>query len=108
MSWKVAQSRQVRRLICLVAWCAARCALSPGAPPDARSTAKPLALLNNLIHCYQTKIKQIVQSRNTLFKINMHPLYIWLWTLFLIYLIVFVIKIQLIHLLDNIIIIIFF
>ena len=90
--------RQVRSQVRLVA---------PGAPPDARFAEKPLVLLNNLKHCYQTKIEPIVQSCIRLFKINMHPLYIWLLTLFLIYLIVFLIKTPLIHLI-NIIIIKFF
>ena len=90
--------RQVRSQVRLVA---------PGAPPDARFVGKSLVLLNNLKHCYQTKIEPIVQSSIRLFKINMHPLYIWLLTLFLIYLIVFLIKTPLIHLI-NIIIIKFF
>ena len=46
----------------------------------------------------------MVQSCITLFKINMHPLFIWLLTLFLIYLIVFLIKTPLIHLIIIIII----
>ena len=95
------------RMICLIARCTARCALSPNAPPDARFAGKSLVLLNNLKHCYQTKIEPIVQSCIRLFKINMHPLFIWLLTLFLIYLILFLIKKPLIHLI-NIIIIIFF
>ena len=107
ISWQVAPSRQVRRLICLVARCAARCATLPGAPPNARFAGKSLVLLNNLKHWYQTKIEPIVQSCIRLFKINMHPLYIRLLTLFLIYLNVFLIKTPLIHLI-NIIIIIFF
>ena len=107
ISWQVASSRHVCRLICLVAWCAARCALLPGAPPDARLAGKSLALHINLIHCYQTKIEPIIQSCITLFKINVHSLYIWILILFLIYLIVFLITTPLIHLI-NIIIIIFF
>ena len=39
--------RQVRSQVRLVA---------PGAPPDARFAGKSIALLNNLLHCYQTKI----------------------------------------------------
>ena len=104
--WYSALGRQVRRLIYLVAWCATWCALSPGALSDARSAEKSLSLLNNLKHCHQTKIKPIVQSCITLFKINMHPLFIWLLILFLIYLIEFLIKTPLINLI-NIIIIIF-
>ena len=105
--WHSALDRKVRRLIYLVAWCATWCALSPGALPDARSAAKSLSLLNNLKHCHQTKIKPIVQSCITLFKINMHPQFIWLLILFLIYLIEFLSKTPHIYLI-NIIIIIFY
>ena len=104
--WHSALGRQVRRQIYLVAWCATWCALSPGALPDARSAAKSLSLINYLKHCHQTKIKPIVQSCITLFKINMHPLFILLLILFIIYLIKFLIKTPLIYLI-NIIIIIF-
>ena len=104
--WHSALGRQVRRLIDLVTWCATWCALSPCALPDARYAAKSLRLLNHQKHCHQTNIKPIVQSCITLFKINMHPLFIWLLILFLIYLIEFLIKTPLINLI-NIIIIIF-
>ena len=93
----------MRRLIRLSAWCA----WAPGAPPDAWSAAKSPALDNNLNHCHQTIIKSIVNSCIALFKINMHELFILLLTLFLIYLIEFLIKTPLISLI-NIVIIIFF
>ena len=87
ISWHGVLGRQVRRLIRLSAWCAAWCAWAPGAPPDAWSVAKSPALDNNLKHCYQTIIESIVHNCISLFKINMHDLFILLLTLFLIYLI---------------------
>ena len=107
ISWHGVPGRQVRRLIRLNAWCVAWCALAPGAPPDAWSAAKSTALDNNLKHCHQTIIESIVHSCIALFKINMQALFILLLTLFLIYLIEFLIKTPLIYLI-NIIIIIFF
>ena len=105
--WHGVPGRQVRQLIRLSAWCAALCAWAPGAPPDAWSAAKSTALNNNLKHCHQTIIESIVHSCIALFKINMHALFILLLTLFLIYLIEFLIKTPLFYLI-NIIIIIFF
>ena len=107
ISWHGVPSRQVRRLIRLSAWCAAWCAWSLGATPDAWSAAKSPALDNNLKHCHKTIIKLIVKSCIALFRINMHELFILLLTLFFIYLIDFLIKTPLIYLI-NIIIIIFF
>ena len=107
ISWHNVPGRQVRRLICLSAWCAAWCAWSPNVRPDAWSAAKSTALDNNLKLCHQTIIESIVHSCIALFKINMHALFILLLTLILIYLIEFLIKTPLIYLI-NIIIIIFF
>ena len=107
ISWLDVPGRTVRRLIRLSGWCAAWCAWSPGAPPDAWSAAKSPALDNNLKHCHQTIIESIVHSCIALFKINIHELLILLLTLFLIYLIELLINTQLIYLI-NIIIIIFF
>ena len=87
----------MRQLIDFVAWCATWCAFSPGALHDARSGAKSLCLLNNLKHCNQTKIKQIVQNCITIFKINMHELFIFWLILFIIYLIKFLNKTPLIY-----------
>ena len=111
ISWHGVPGLQVRRLIRLSAWCAAWfaawCAWSPGAPPAAWSAAKSPALDNNLKHCHQTIIESIVHSCIALFNINMHKLLILLLTVFLIYLIEFLIKTPLMYLI-NIIIIIFF
>ena len=97
----------MRRLIRLSVWFAAWCAWAPGAKFDAWSAAKSPALNNNLKQCHQTIIKSIVHSCIALFKINMHMFFILLMTLFLIYLIEFLIKTPLIYL-SNIVIIIFF
>ena len=107
ISWHVVPGRQVRRLIRLSAWCAAWSAWSPGAPPDAWSSAKSPALDNNLKHFHQTIIESIVHSCIALFRINMHELFILYWHYFLINLIKFLIKTPLIYL-NNIIIIILF
>ena len=93
----------MRRIIHLSAWCA----WASGAPPDAWSAATLPALDNNRKHCYQTLIKSIVYSCIALIKINMHELFSLLLTLYLIYLIEFLIKTPIIYLI-NIVIIIFF
>ena len=103
ISWHGVPGRQVWQLIRLSAWCV----WATGAPPDAWSAAKSAALDNNLKHRHQTIIISIVHSCIALFKINMHKLFILLLTLFLIYLIEFLIKSPLIYLI-NIVIIIFF
>ena len=107
ISWHGVLGCQVRRLIRLSAWCAAWCAWSPDAPPNAWSVAKSPALDNNLMHCHLTIFESIVHSCIALFKINMHKLVILLLTLFLINLIELLIKTPLIYLI-NIIIIIYF
>ena len=106
ISWHGVPCRQVRRLIRLSAWCAAWCAWSPYATPDAWSVAKSLALDNNLKHCHKTIIELLIYSCIAFFKINMHQLFILVLTLFLIYLIEVLIKTPLIYLI-NIVIIIF-
>ena len=100
-----------------VARCADWFTWSPGEQPNARCRLV-LRLMHGLPqshlvcyyfwHCQQTLIEPIVQSLITLFKINMHPLVIGLLTLFIIYLILFLIKTSLIHLKNIIIIIIYF
>ena len=107
VSWHGVSGRQVRRLIRLIAWCVAWCAWAPGAQPDAWSAANSQDLDNNLKHCHQKIIESIVHSCIALFKINMHKLFILLLTLFLIYLIEFLIKSPLIYLINIIIIICF-
>ena len=91
ISWHGVPGRQVRRLIRMIAWCAAWCVWAPGALPDAWSDAKSPALDNNLKHCHQKIIESIVHSCIALFKINMHEHFILVLTLFLIYLIEFLI-----------------
>ena len=107
ISWHGVPGRQVRRLICLSAWCATWSGWAPSAPPDAWSAEKSPALDNNLKHCHQTIIESIVHSCIALLKINMHELFILLLTLFFIYLIELLINTPLIYLI-NINIIIFF
>ena len=107
ISWHGVPCRKVRRLIRIIAWCAAWCTWSPGATPDAWSAEKSLALDNNQKHCVKTIIELLIYSCIASFKINMYQLFILLLTLFLIYLVYFVIKTPLIYLI-NIIIIIFF
>ena len=107
ISWHGVPGRQIRRLIRLSAWCAAWCTWSPGATPDAWSAEKSLALDNNIKHCHKTIMELLIYSCIASFKINMHRLFILLLTLFLMYLIDFVIQTPLIYLI-NIIIIIFF
>ena len=100
----------------------ARCSRSPGAATNSpERLVRPGAwcstwcmvrreitsLDNNLKHCHQTIIKSIVHSCIALFKINMHELFILLLTLFLIYLIEFLIKTPLIYLINIVIIILF-
>ena len=68
----------MRRLIRLVAWFAALCALLLGAPPDVRFAAKSLGLLYNLKHCHQAKFEPRASSCTTLLKINIQLLFIWL------------------------------